>query len=84
MRLKKWLPKFGSPRDCSYIDDIEIKVMLKKIDVRFLIGAVISFTVAGLIINGKTGIAFADPLNEMLTFALACVMGIVCLAGIKK
>ena len=58
--------------------------MLKKIDFKFLTGAVLSFTVAGLIINGKSGIAFADPINEMFTFCLACVMGIICFAATKK
>jgi hypothetical protein len=40
--------------------------------------------VAGLIMFGKTGIVFADPINEMFTFAIACVMGIMSLAAIKK
>jgi hypothetical protein len=58
--------------------------MLKKIDFRFVGCAIVFFIVAGLIMFGKTGIVFADPINEMFTFAIACVMGIMSLAAIKK
>lgn len=58
--------------------------MLKKIDFKFMFGAVACFVIGWTIINGTSGIAFADPINEMFTFALVCVCGIVCLAGIKK
>jgi energy-converting hydrogenase Eha subunit C len=61
-----------------------MKVMLKKIDFKFLFGAVACFIIGSQILNGTSGIYFADPLNEMLTFALVCVGGIVCLAAIKK
>lgn len=58
--------------------------MIKKIDFKFLGGAVACFFIAYRIINGTTGIYFADPLNEMLTFALVGVGGIICLANIQK
>jgi energy-converting hydrogenase Eha subunit C len=58
--------------------------MLKKIDFKFAFGAVACFFIAFQILNGTSGIAFADPLNEMLTFALVSVGGIICLAAIKK
>ena len=58
--------------------------MLEKIDFKFLFAAVACFIIGSQILNGTSGIYFADPLNEMLTFALVCVGGIVCLAAIKK
>jgi energy-converting hydrogenase Eha subunit C len=58
--------------------------MLKKIDFKFAFGAVACFFIGAQILNGTSGIYFADPLNEMLTFALVCVGGIICLAAIKK
>ena len=58
--------------------------MLKKIDFKFLAGAVVCFFVGAQIMNGTSGIYFADPLNEMLTFALVSVGGIIFLAAIKK
>ena len=58
--------------------------MLKKIDIKFLLGAVACFVIAFQIINGTSGIKFADPINEMFTFALVCMGGIICLAATKK
>ena len=58
--------------------------MLKKIDFKFLFGAVECFIIGSQILNGTSGIYFADPLNEMLTFALVSVGGIICLAAVKK
>jgi energy-converting hydrogenase Eha subunit C len=58
--------------------------MIKKIDFKFLLGAVGCFIIGAQILNGTSGIYFADPLNEMFTFALVCVGGIICLAAIKK
>ena len=58
--------------------------MIKKIDFKFLLGAVGCFIIGAQILNGTSGIYFDDPLNEMLTFALVCVGGIICLAAIKK
>ena len=55
--------------------------MLKKIDIKFLIGAIGCFTVGGLIMYGKTGVVFAGPENEMFCFVLASVMGIFMLAA---
>jgi hypothetical protein len=55
--------------------------MLKKIDFRFLSAAIGCFTVAGLIMFGKTGVAFANPENEMFCFVLSCVTGIFMLAA---
>jgi energy-converting hydrogenase Eha subunit C len=58
--------------------------MIKKIDFKFLLGAVGCFIIGAQILNGTSGIYFADPLNEIFTFALVCVGGIICLAAIKK
>jgi hypothetical protein len=58
--------------------------MLKKIDIKFLLGTVACFAIAFQIINGTSGIKFADPINEMFTFALVCMGGIICLAATKK
>ncbi len=58
--------------------------MIKKIDLKFVLGAVACFVIAFQIINGTSGIYFADPINEMFTFALVCVGGIVCVAASKK
>jgi hypothetical protein len=58
--------------------------MLKKINFKFLIGAIGCFIVSGLIMFGKTGITFADPLNEMVCFVMACVVGIFMLAASGK
>jgi len=58
--------------------------MIKKIDFKFLFAAVVCFIIGSSILNGTSGIYFADPLNEMFTFALVCVSGIICLAAIKK
>jgi hypothetical protein len=58
--------------------------MLKKINFKFLIGAIGCFTVSGLIMFGKTGITFADPLNEMVCFVIANVLGIFLLAASGK
>jgi hypothetical protein len=58
--------------------------MLKKIDIKFVLGAIASFTVAFLILQGKSGIHFVDPLNEMFTCAFASMLGLVCVAAIKK
>ena len=58
--------------------------MIKKIDIKFVVAAIACFVVAFQIINGTSGIKFADPLNEMFTFALVSIGGIVCSALIKK
>jgi hypothetical protein len=58
--------------------------MLNKIDFRFLSGAIGCFTVAGLIMFGKTGITFAGADNEMFCFTVACVMGIFMIAASGK
>ena len=86
MRLKKWLPKFGSPRGGSYIDDIEIKVMMKKFDIKFLVGGVLSMLVGIFTVTGhvQNVIHFADPINEMFFAALCFMGGIMGLAASKK
>jgi hypothetical protein len=58
--------------------------MLKKINFKFLSGAIGCFIVGGLIMFGKTGITFADPLNEMFCFVLVSVAGIFLLAASGK
>jgi hypothetical protein len=62
----------------------EIKIMLNKINFKTLIGAIVCFIIAVLIIFGKTGITFADPLNEMVCFVIANVLGIFLLAASGK
>ena len=58
--------------------------MIKKIDIKFLVASIACYVVAFQIISGTSGIMFADPINEMLTFALVSVGGIVFTALIKK
>ena len=58
--------------------------MLNKIDFRFLGGAIGCFTVAGLIMFGKTGVTFVGPENEMFCFVMTCVMGIFMIAASGK
>lgn len=48
-----------------------------------ILGAASSATLAVLTLQGKTGIAFADPLNEMVFFLLACGMSIAFLGSLK-
>jgi energy-converting hydrogenase Eha subunit C len=58
--------------------------MIKKIDIKFVVAAIACFVVAFQIISGTSGIKFADPINEMFTFALVSIGGIVCSALIKR
>jgi energy-converting hydrogenase Eha subunit C len=58
--------------------------MIKKIDIKFLVASIACYVVAFQIISGTSGIMFADPINEMLTFALVGMGGIVFTALIKK
>ena len=58
--------------------------MLNKINFKTLTVAIICFIIAGLIMFGKTGITFADPLNEMICFVLVSVAGIFLLAASGK
>jgi hypothetical protein len=58
--------------------------MLNKINFKTLAVAIICFIIAGLIMFGKTGITFADPLNEMICFVLVSVAGIFLLAASGK
>jgi hypothetical protein len=63
-----------------------IKVMLKKIDFKFLVVALGALglgllTIAGVVQNY---IHFADPLNEMGFAFMAMFGGVVSLFGIKK
>ena len=63
-----------------------IKVMLKKIDFKFLVIALSALSLGLLTMVGfvQSYIHFADPLNEMAFAFMAVFMGIVCLFGIKK
>jgi len=58
--------------------------MIKKIDIKFLVASIACYVVAFQIISGTSGIMFADPINEMFTFALVGMGGIVFTALIKK
>jgi len=63
-----------------------IKVMLNKIDFRFLAGALISLIISLLTIAGITQqlIHFADPINEFAFTVMALMLSITFLFGIKK
>ena len=58
--------------------------MIKKIDIKFVVAVIACFVVAFQIICGTSGIVFADPINEMFTFALVGMGGIIFTALIKK
>ena len=58
--------------------------MIKKIDIKFLVASIACYVVAFQIISGTSGIMFADPINEMLTFELVGMGGIIFTALIKK
>jgi hypothetical protein len=58
--------------------------MIKKIDIKFLVASIACYVVAFQIISGTSGIKFADPINEMFTFALVGMGGIIFTALIKK
>jgi len=58
--------------------------MIKKIDIKFLVASIACYVVAFQIISGTSGIMFADPINEMFTFALVGMGGIIFTALIKK
>ena len=60
------------------------KDIINKIDIKFLLGAVGCFIIGSQILNGTSGIKFADPINEMFTFALVGMGGIIFTALIKK
>jgi energy-converting hydrogenase Eha subunit C len=62
---------------------LDVKGNVEK-NLKFLLGAVACFTVATMIIKGTSGIVFADPINEMFTFALVGMGGIIFTALIKK
>ncbi len=56
---------------------------MKKINVGYLFGSLASFAAAILIITGKTGLTI-QPMNELFTFAVAFMLGVLCAIGIKK
>jgi len=58
--------------------------MIKKIDIKFLVASIACYVVAFQIISGTSGSKFADPINEMFTFALVGMGGIIFTALIKK
>ena len=58
--------------------------MIKKIDIKFLVASIACYVVAFQIISGTSGIMFADPINEMFTFTLVGMGGIIFTALIKK
>ena len=66
--------------------EIKIKVMLKKIDFKFLIASVGALSVGLLTMAGviQHYIHFADPLNEMAFASMAMFGGIIFALGIKK
>ena len=65
---------------------IKIKVMLKKIDFKFLVGAVGAFAVGLGTMHGvvQNYIHFAGIENEMGFCFMSFMLGIICLMGIKK
>jgi hypothetical protein len=59
--------------------------MFKRINIKYLIGAACCFTVADLILFGKTGIQFDNLLAEIFCYALTCIIGVGLLVmGINK
>jgi hypothetical protein len=63
---------------------MEIKVMNKKLDIRFVLGALGCFGLCYKLVMGETGIEFSDSINEMFMFATVFIGGLVCLSLIKK
>ena len=63
-----------------------IKVMVKKINFKALLGAITALMTAHATATGEilNYINFADPLNEMAFCVLCLMLGIGCLMGIKK
>jgi hypothetical protein len=46
----------------------------------YLTGSILAFTWAGLLITGNTGLTI-QPLNEAFSFAMAGMVGFMCLFG---
>jgi hypothetical protein len=58
--------------------------MMKKIDFRFVLGAIACFGLCYSLVMGKTGIEFQDAIAEMLMFIISFIGGLVCLSLIRK
>jgi len=89
------MKRLGSPRNLSYIYEvnevrtqllIKIRVMLKKIDFKYLVGAGAAFTIAYGTMAGivQNYIPFAGVDNEMAFCVCALMLGLICLMGVKK
>jgi len=57
---------------------------MKKIDFRFVLGAIACFGLCYSLVMGKTGIEFQDAIAEMLMFIISFIGGLVCLSLIRK
>jgi len=58
--------------------------MMKKIDFKFVLGAIACFTLCYALVMGSTGIEFQDAIAEMFMFTISFIGGLVCLSLIKK
>jgi len=60
--------------------------MIKKIDIKFLIGGVAAMVIGMLTVSGHVQqvIHFADPLNEMFFASMAFIGGLFSVAACKK
>jgi len=94
-KLKTPAQIFGEARERSYIYGvngvraqvlIKIKVMLKKIDFKYLVGAIGAFAVGLGTMHGvvQNYIHFAGIDNEMGFCVMSFMLGSFCLMGIKK
>ena len=94
-KLKTPAQIFGEARECSYIYGvngvraqvlIKIKVMLKKIDFKYLVGAIGAFTVGLGTMHGivQNYIHFAGIDNEMGFCLMSFMLGGICLILVKK
>lgn len=57
--------------------------MINKINFLNLIGAIVCFVFAFIIVKGTNGV-FVSVDNEMVTFVISCMVGMFFLTGVKK
>jgi len=58
--------------------------MMKKIDFKFVLGAIGCFGLCYTLVMGETGIEFQDTIAEMLMFTISFMGGLICLSLIRK
>jgi hypothetical protein len=58
--------------------------MMKKIDFKFVLGAIGCFGLCYILVMGSTGIEFQDAIAEMLMFIISFMGGLTCLSLIRK